>query len=58
MYQEIVDLIRNAAISVNPNGTFIHGLKSDGSLEYDEPMPQIHLYDFVSFPQNGESGWV
>ncbi len=45
-YQNIVDLIRDAATVVNPTGTFVHARRSDGSLEYDGAMPQIHLYPF------------
>lgn len=45
-YQNIVDLVRDAATTVNPNGTFVHARRSDGSLEYDGAMPQIHLYPF------------
>ena len=51
-YQIIVDAIRDAAVSVNSTGTFIHGRRSDGSLEYNEPMPQIHLYPFITLPQD------
>lgn len=43
-YQGTVDLIRNLAYLVNPNGLFIHGRRSDGSLEYPNVFPQIHLY--------------
>jgi hypothetical protein len=42
-YQAIVDLIRNTAYIVNPTGHFVHGRRSDGSLDYNEPFPQIHL---------------
>lgn len=42
-YQDIVDLIRNTANAVNPNGHFMHGRNTDGSLDYDYPFPQIHL---------------
>lgn len=58
MYQEVVDLIRTASIQVNPTGTFIHGRRADGSIEYDKPMPQIHLYPFVSSPQDGNRAFV
>lgn len=47
-YQKLVDFIRDAAVAVNTNGTFIHGRRSDGSLEYDGNFPQIHLYPFRS----------
>lgn len=43
-YQGIVDLIRNISNTINPTGTFMHGRRSDGSLEYDGAFPQIHLY--------------
>lgn len=46
-YENLVDLIRNIANSVNPTGTFVHARRSDGSLEYDGAMPQIHLYPFT-----------
>lgn len=42
-YQNLVDTIRNTANFVNPTGTFVHGRRSDGSLEYNEAFPQIHL---------------
>lgn len=51
-YQIIVDAIRDASEEVNPTGTFIHGRRSDGSLEYDKPFPQIHLYPFTTLPQD------
>lgn len=51
-YQLIVDSIRNASLAVNPSGFFVHGRRSDGSLEYNEAMPQIHLYPFTTFPQD------
>lgn len=49
-YQLIVDTIRDAANAVNPTGLFVHGRRSDGSLEYDGDFPQIHLYPFISKP--------
>lgn len=45
-YQNIVDIIRDTATTVNPTGTFVHARRSDGSLEYSGAMPQIHLYPF------------
>jgi hypothetical protein len=42
-YKDVVNIIRNAANYVNPNGTFIHGRKSDGSLQYNDDTPQIIL---------------
>lgn len=47
-YQAIVDFLRDTAEAVNEDGTFIHGRKIDGSIEYNEPFPQIHLYPFTS----------
>jgi PKD repeat protein len=44
-YQDIVNIIRNAANYVNPNGFFIHGRKTDGSLNYNETTPQILLLE-------------
>lgn len=59
-YQIIVDAIRDAANAVNtsPSGTFIHGRRADGSLAYDEPFPQIHLYPFVTNPQDSNRNLV
>lgn len=44
-YQSLVNTIRNVANTVNPppQGRFIHARRTDGSLEYDGPFPQIHL---------------
>ena len=44
-YQDIVNIIRNAANYVNPDGFFIHGRKTDGSLQYNECFPQIILLE-------------
>jgi hypothetical protein len=44
-YQDIVNIIRNAANYVNPNGFFVHGRKTDGSLNYNEATPQIFLLE-------------
>lgn len=57
-YQIIVDAIRDAANSVNPTGSFIHGRRADGSLNYDGQMPQIHLYPFVTQPQDSNRNLV
>jgi hypothetical protein len=54
-YQAIVDLIRASANAVNPTGFFVHGRRSDGSLEYNEAFPQIHLYPFTTNPQDTNS---
>lgn len=47
-YNEVVEYIKAICLEINPNGSFIHGRRADGSINYDEPMPQIHLYPFVS----------
>jgi hypothetical protein len=47
-YQTAVNVIRAAAQAVNPDGFFVHGRRSDGSIEYNEAFPQIHLYPFTS----------
>jgi hypothetical protein len=44
-YQDVVNIIRNAANFVNPNGYFVHGRKSDGSLDYNQPTPHIILLE-------------
>lgn len=46
-YQAVVDVIRDTANEVNPTGTFTHGRRSDGSLEFNGEFPQIHLFPFV-----------
>lgn len=47
-YQAIVDKIRAVAVAVNADGFFVHGRRSDGSIEYDAAFPQIHLYPFTT----------
>lgn len=47
-YEDLVNLIQNVSVGVNPDGTFIHGRRVDGSLNYDGAMPQIHLYPFIT----------
>lgn len=42
-YSEIVNVIRNISNAINPTGHFMHGRRSDGSLDYDQNFPQIHL---------------
>lgn len=42
-YQEVVDFIRTVANTVNPTGHFMHGRRTDGSLDFNEAFPQIHL---------------
>lgn len=49
-YLQTVDLIQSICESINPTGTFIHGRRVDGSLAYDDQMPQIHLYPFITTP--------
>jgi hypothetical protein len=51
MYVDIVNLIRDTANAVNPNGTFFFGRVSDATLSLgDKPFPQIHLYPFSVAP--------
>lgn len=57
-YKDIVDIIRNAANYVNPNGFFVHGRKSDGSLEYNEATPQIILLEPVPNPSNNNQAYI
>lgn len=47
-YKAIVDFIRDTCADINDAGTFIHARRSDGSIAYDGPMPQIHLYPITS----------
>lgn len=47
-YNEVVEYIKAICLEINPNGSFIHGRRADGSINYDEPMPQIHLYPLIS----------
>jgi len=47
-YQTAVDVVRAAAQTVNASGFFVHGRRSDGSINYDEAFPQILLYPFTS----------
>jgi hypothetical protein len=49
-YVQTVDLIESICNTVNASGTFIHGRRTDGSLAYPDPMPQIHLYPFITVP--------
>ena len=42
-YLQIVSLIRGICETVNPNGTFIHGRRLDGSLSYGDKYPVILL---------------
>ena len=51
MYVDIVDLIRDTANAVNPDGTFFFGRVSDATLSLDSKIfPQIHLYPFAISP--------
>lgn len=47
-YLETVNFIRDIADSINPNGTFTHGRRVDGSAEYAGPFPQILLEPFIN----------
>jgi hypothetical protein len=57
-YQDIVNIIRNAANYVNPNGFFVHGRKTDGSLNYNEATPQILLLEPQPNPSNNNQSYV
>jgi PKD repeat protein len=57
-YQDIVNIIRNAANYVNPNGFFIHGRKTDGSLNYNEATPQILLLEPQPNTANNNSSFI
>ncbi len=46
-YQAVVNIIRDTAFEVSPDCTFTHGRRSDSSLEFDKPFPQIHLFPFT-----------
>ena len=57
-YKELVNIIRDAANYVNPNGTFVHGRKTDASLNYNEPSPYIFLLEPRPLPQSNNSKYV
>jgi hypothetical protein len=57
-YKDVVNIIRNAANYVNPNGTFIHGRKSDGSLQYNDNTPQIILLEPQPNPSNNNQSYI
>ncbi len=57
-YKELVNIIRDAAEYVNPNGTFLHGRKTDASLDYNEPSPYIFLLEPRPLPQSNNSKYV
>lgn len=50
VYEDIVNLFESISKEVNDTGSFIHGRRIDGTLSYDESMPQIHLYPFITVP--------
>jgi len=54
MYAEIVELIRETAKQVNPDGTFTHGSTLQDSLTHDSPGDWIFLPPFntVYLPQS------
>lgn len=45
-FENLVNMIRDTAKTVNPNGTFIYGRNSDVAAAFGKPMPMIVLYDF------------
>lgn len=45
-YLDVVALIRRVSQAVNPNGTFIHGSRLNGSLSYGDKYPVILLEPF------------
>jgi hypothetical protein len=47
-YLETVAFIRGIASDINPNGTFTHGRRVDGSGQYDGSFPQILLEPFIT----------
>lgn len=47
-YNELVEYFKAICLDINPNGSFVHGRRVDGSINYDLPLPQIHLYPFTS----------
>ena len=46
-YQAVVNLIRNAANAVNPDGTFIHGRLFQVSHESSTALPLIYLLPYT-----------
>lgn len=57
-YQDVVDIIRNTATAVNPSGTFVHGRKSDGSLEFNNDSPWIILLEPQPNPLNNNKDFI
>lgn len=47
-YQAVVNIIRDTANEVNPDGFFSHGRRSDFTLENDKTFPQIFLLPLSS----------
>jgi len=45
-FQEIINMIRTTAETVNPTGSFIHGRNSDAANTPEKAYPRIHLYPF------------
>jgi len=46
-FQQVLDMVRDTAETVNPTGTFVHGRNSDAANAQDLPYPRIHLYPFT-----------
>jgi hypothetical protein len=57
-YKGIVNIIRDAATYVNASGTFLHGRKSDASLDFDGVAPYIFLLEPRPLPQSNNSKFV
>jgi PKD repeat protein len=57
-YKGIVNIIRDAATYVNASGTFLHGRKSDASLDFNGPAPYIFLLEPRPLPQSNNSKFV
>ena len=57
-YKGIVNIIRDAANYVNASGTFLHGRKSDASLDFNGPAPYIFLLEPRPLPQSNNSKFV
>lgn len=48
LYNDLVETIKTASEEINESGTFVHGRRADGSLNFPGKFPQIHLYPFTS----------
>lgn len=58
-YQEVVNLIRTVATTVNATGTFVHGVKLFGSTKsIDGPDPVIVLLPFTTSRPNDSVGYT